>query len=189
MSSQVIISIDAIYTRFQIMPELETHMRTVAKVGEGIIEKWSSPHIRINKNEIMATLLIHDIGNIVKFKFNEHETYWKEIQKQIIQKYQSNLDHEVTKKMAVEIGSSDLVLALIQGMSLDNIFNVIQSDDYNLKICTYADLRVAPCGIVTVSERFTDLRSRYKGTAMESRYDLTIEEAALVLESQILQHI
>lgn len=48
-----------------------------------------------------------------------------------------------------------------------------------LHFCPYADLRVAPYGVVSLHQRFTGLRERYKNTALENRYEFSQKEKSL----------
>lgn len=58
--------IQEIYRRYSIPPNLERHMLQVAAVGEYICTHWSGPEL--NSQLILQALLLHDLGNIVKFK-------------------------------------------------------------------------------------------------------------------------
>lgn len=114
--------------------------------------------------------LLHDLGNIVKFKF-EHlpnlieegkEQYWREVQKEFAAKYGVDT-HEATRKIAQEVG--------VTGKLLDDI---LLSDWENLSgsleraIVIYADSRVGPFGIVSLEERLKDLRKRYGASVINA---------------------
>lgn len=189
-SIEIISSIKEIYKRFNIMPCLQLHMRTVAAVAELILSARTDDEARISKDDVIASLLLHDLGNIVKFKLGmeseEESTYWQKIQQETIAKY-GPTDHQATEKMVHELGANDRVAFLISEMGFDHLSHVIDSNNMELKICLYADQRVAPYGIVSVQQRFADLRNRYKDTALESRYTPLQEEKALLLEHQIFQ--
>ena len=135
---------------------------------------------------MIAALLLHDLGNIVKFKLGEELDYWKGIQQETIVKYGS-VDHEVTQKMLHELDVNERVAFLVSEMGFENLHRAIDSKDIELKICLYADQRVAPYGIVSISERFADLRKRYKDTPIVDRCSALQEESALLLEHQIFQ--
>ncbi|MGD0665386.1 MAG: HD domain-containing protein [Rhabdochlamydiaceae bacterium] len=183
-SLAIISSINEIYERFNIMPYLQLHMRRVAAVGELILSAESDA----SKDDVVAALLLHDLGNIVKFRLEEEDATWKKIQQEMIAKYGS-VDHGATEKMVHELGVNDRVASLIAGMGFDNLPGVIESSDRELKICLYSDQRVAPYGVVSLQERFADLRKRYKGTALASRFDEAQEERALLLEQQIFNDL
>jgi hypothetical protein len=182
-STAIISSINEIYARFNIMPSLQKHMRRVAAVGALILSGEDS---RINKNDVIAALLLHDIGNIVKFRLGDELASWQKIQQETIAKYGS-VDHEATEKMVKDLGVNKRVAWLISEMVFENLLQVIDSNDRELKICLYADQRVAPYGVVSLQERFADLRRRYEGTALASRFDVLQEKRALLLELQIFK--
>jgi hypothetical protein len=183
MESPVIISsIDEIYDRFNIMPALQLHMRRVAAVGALILS--IDRYAKINKDDVIAALLLHDIGNIVKFRLREEGESWRKIQQETIAKYGSN-DHKATEKMIHELGVNHRVASLISRMGFENLPHVIDSTDMEQKICLYADQRVAPHGVVSLQERFADLQNRYKDTTLKSRFDPEQEKRALLLEQQI----
>jgi hypothetical protein len=181
-SSVIISSINEIYDRFNIMPALQMHMRRVAAVAALILS--IDHYAKTNKNDVIAALLLHDIGNIVKFRLGEEDAPWRKIQQETIAKYGSN-DHKATEKMILELGVNNWVASLISGMGFENLPNVIDSTDMEQKICLYADQRVAPHGVVSLQERFADLQNRYKDTPLKSRFDREQEKRALILEQQI----
>lgn len=185
-SDVVILGIKNIYDRLNIMPSLRMHMMRVAAVGERIISAEADYSEKIHKDDVIAALLLHDLGNIVKFRLGEELGYWKRIQQETVAKYGS-VDHEVTQKMVHELEVNKRVVFLISEMGFENLHQVIDSNDIELKICLYADQRVAPYGIVSIRERFADLRKRYKDTSIEDRYSALQEERALLLEHQIFQ--
>ena len=167
---EIISSISSIYESLLISSGLRQHMVRVAAVGELICENWSSG-IRISRTDIIATLLIHDLGNVVKFNFDELKfwygqpkdeiDFWKEVKRDTIKKYGTSSDHEVTLQMARGLGVNARIMSLLEKMGFNNIDAVAASNDFDLKICLYADQRVGPSGIMSMSERFDDLRARY----------------------------
>lgn len=62
---QVRSSIKSIYDRFSIPRSLRLHMYRVASIAEMVCDNWKGP--RIEKDDIVAACLLHDVGNIVKF--------------------------------------------------------------------------------------------------------------------------
>jgi len=96
MNSEGIISnVGRIYAQFPITDLLRTHMLNVAGVGNYICDNWKGPEI--NKTDVVAFLLIHDLGNLVKFDLEWskiHDTeiidnyeHWKTLQNETIAKY------------------------------------------------------------------------------------------------------
>ncbi len=168
------------------MPSLQTHMIRVAAVAELILSGKADSSSKIHKEDLIAALLLHDLGNIVKFDLERELAVWKKIQQETIAQYGSD-DHEATEKMGQELGINDRVALLLSGMGFGNVHQAIDANDMELKICLYADQRVSPDGVVSIRERFSDLRKRYRGTPLEKRYDALQEEKALVLEQEIFK--
>lgn len=148
-SSTIISSINDIYERFKIMPSLQKHMKAVAAVGKLIVSTQLNSDIKKEEDDLIAALLLHDLGNIVKFNLETESADRRTLQKETIAKYGLD-DHEVTMKMIHELKVTDRVSFLISEMGFENLHYVLNSNDMSLKICLYADQRVAPYGIVSL---------------------------------------
>lgn len=169
-------------------------MRTVAAVGSLVIDKWNVSTVQLNVEDIVATLLLHDLGNIVKFNFTNRSLWngftdqeiadWRIVRDEVAAKYCSTNDHEVTNSMAAELRPGARVLFLVSAMLMENAEAILDSSDFDLKLCAYADQRVAPWGIVTLKERFSDLAGRY--TTLPRDYFVGRLELAERLESEVL---
>ena len=78
-------NISEIYEEYKIMPNLREHMLRVAGAASLICDNFTEP---LNKEEIISACLLHDMGNIIKFKldyfpeFNKPEKaeYWQNVQ-------------------------------------------------------------------------------------------------------------
>ncbi len=57
--------ISEIYEEYKIMPNLREHQLRVAAVAAQICDNFNKP---LNKKEIITACLLHDMGNIIKFK-------------------------------------------------------------------------------------------------------------------------
>ncbi|MDH5533797.1 MAG: hypothetical protein OEX81_05235 [Candidatus Pacebacteria bacterium] len=122
----------------------------------------------INKKDIVEWALLHDMGNIVKFKdfISPHmklgEDYWRKVQKKFTQKYSDDA-HQATIKIIKEMNlvNEQPILHLIE----NNDFRAISHNGYQsieTRICDYADMCVSPHGIVGFDKRIEDLIKRYK---------------------------
>ena len=120
-SQEIISSIQSIYDRFQIPPNIQDHMRRVASVGAMICDHWEGK--KISKDDIVASLLLHDLGNIVKVPLENPNSkmleqladkieYWRQVKQKTIKLYGKGA-HEATKNMMREIN----VMASIQGFN------------------------------------------------------------------------
>jgi hypothetical protein len=124
----------------------------------------------INKKAIVEWALLHDMGNIVKFKdfispqMKMGEEYWRKVQKKFIEKYGSDA-HQATLHIIKELNLTDeqSVLTLLESSD----FRAISNNGYpslETRICDYADMCVAPQGIVGFEKRIDDLIKRYNLT-------------------------
>jgi hypothetical protein len=154
-----------IYSKYQIMPNLQTHMLRVAGVGKIIAEDLCDQG---EVENIIRTTLLHDMGNILKFdltqfpKFLEPQglDYWQGVKDQYRQKYGPD-EHQASLQIAQEIGVSQRVLELIESINFSKAKENVVSMDLAKMICGYADDRVAPDGVVSLEERIADLEKRY----------------------------
>ncbi len=190
-------NIPGIYKKYNIMPQLAEHQLKVAGVAVFILDHSS---LIIERQEIITACLLHDMGNIIKFdlaqagrlypgRFSQEElAYWQEARAGQIKKYGPD-EHRASMEIAREIGVSARVLELIDCIGFQNGKVNAQSDDFGKKICAYSDMRVGLNGIISLEERFLDLRVRYgrKHMLMGGNENLRLEfEAGLrEIEKQI----
>lgn len=124
----------------------------------------------VDHQTIIETTLLHDMGNIVKFKdfispqMKMGEDYWRKVQNKFIEKYGKDA-HQATVKIIKELKlkNEKTVLPLIKLID----YRSISQNDYTsleTRICDYADMCVSPRGIVGFEKRITDLIKRYKLT-------------------------
>ncbi len=143
-------------------------MLWVAQVGVETIENWTGPNI--NQENITSVLLLHDIGNMIKFELHSNEAKkiyshselekLLPIQKKMIALYGNNADI-ANISILKEIGVSEDIIQLLTNHSFDYLPTLLDSENWNEKIVFYADLRVAPWGIVPLKKRVENLRERY----------------------------
>ncbi len=134
-------------------------MFRAAAIAELICDKWSGP--RINKEDILAVSLIHDIGNIVKFNLEtptgiklldrekkEVIENLRGVRARTVAKYGTD-DHKVTQKMAEELGiNKRLMYLLTYGGHTFTDTRLPQLDDWDVKVYAYADFRIGPFGVM-----------------------------------------
>jgi len=141
------------------------HQLRVAAIAEIICNNISVP---IDKDSVVKACLMHDMGNIIKFKleyfpeFTQPEglEYWENIQNEYIQKYGKN-EHYATVKIINELEVDSKILELVDSVGFLTAKDNKDSNDFNRKICEYADMRVIPSGVVSLEERFNDVKKRY----------------------------
>lgn len=183
-----------IYRKYGIPPNLQEHMFRVAGVVEFVLNNWDGEIL--DNNRLVKIALIHDLGNIVKFTFdnperfgmkNSEADFWKSKQKEVIIKYGSD-DHEVTEEILKEIGFDEDSAEVISSKSFAHSIETSLSKDWYIKILLYADLRVLPLNIGTLQERFNDIKDRMP--QYNKRKDLEdLFEACRKIESEIQDNL
>lgn len=181
--------ISEIYTEYKIMPNLQEHMFRVAAVASMICDNFDEP---IQKEEIITSCLLHDMGNIVKFnleyfpEFNKPEgiEYWQNVQNEFRNKY-GNEDHAVNGKIAREMSLNNRIVELIDSISFFGASENAMGKDFGKKIVEYCDDRVGPLGILSIEERIMDLRKRYVHHGDNSPLRQAFENAIRQMEKQI----
>ncbi|MGM5480055.1 MAG: HD domain-containing protein [Nanobdellota archaeon] len=165
--STIIRTIDEIYDRFSIPSFLATHMKQVAAIG-----KFLCTHLNqdLDTDCVVAALLLHDLGNVVKFDLDsplseqlcsqDEKERLRILQSDLKERYGKNAD-EATKRMVEKLKVPKKVKWLLENATWLNIEKVRDSNSIELKICAYADYRVSPKGIVSLKKRLHDLRRRY----------------------------
>jgi 5'-deoxynucleotidase YfbR-like HD superfamily hydrolase len=160
------VNLQDIYAQYHIPPGLQRHMLTVAAVGKYITDHWRGP--AIDKQAIITTLLVHDLGNLVKFDLSASAQViepilttdeWRARQKQMRKKYGSN-SHQATVEILQELGVPDETQQLAEKMDAGDICKIVH-ESLEQQICEYSDLRVTPKGVVSLEVRLEDLRDRY----------------------------
>jgi hypothetical protein len=175
-SSEVRGAIRGIYDRFKILPNLRLHMFRTASVAEIVCDNWRGPPI--NRDDIIAACLLHDIGNIVKFDLKEKDVtllgkeakrldYWRIVKRYTMRKY-GRIDHEATHNMMVELRVNKKAKFLVDHMV--DVLGKGAGRNYPLMLCGYSDDRVSPGGVMSLADRFADFAKRCrKSSSAENR--------------------
>jgi len=172
------IPITQLYKKYHVPKNLELHMFWVSALGQKIIDHWVGP--KLHQKHTVSALLLHDIGNLVKFELNS--SWWlknmqkivleetnstnflnnlKKAQTQMIKKYGKNSELAnvaILKEIGVEKG----IIELIEDHSWERLTVALNTENWEEKIVEYCDLRVIPNGLTTVENRMNDLRQRYQ---------------------------
>lgn len=184
--------ISDIYTKYKIMPNLQEHMLRVAAVASLICDNFNEI---LSKEEIITACLLHDMGNIIKFKWDSSLgllepklEYWKKVQSEYIEKYGEDV-HGATLSILRELGLEQIIY-IIESFDSDNPYNsdnILKNNNWVVKICLYSDERVAPFGVASVDDRLTENRKRLenRGIIMSEEKYLFIKNSLLALEQQI----
>ncbi len=185
-----------LYQKYSIIPLLQQHMMRVASVATLILDNLKTPLTQTERELVVKTCLLHDMGNIIKFKLDEFASdipngvlnFWQEKQAEYKVKY-GDTAHKATLAILTEIGVSDRVKQITDSISFDLAEKNTLSHDLPLKICAYSDLRVLPGGVGTLTERLSDLEIRYSDKYPDMRQKVRrkkFDGFAKILESQVL---
>ncbi len=153
------------YDQFKTPPWLQRHQLEVAAVGLYVVDHWQGP--KLNKRALKEALLLHDMGNIVKFSrpflgvAKKDLAYWEGVQDEVIAKY-GKITHDVTEAIVKEIGVSKETFEIVRQMRFADNGQPL-SESWEAKIADFADTCVTPKGIEGFEVRITDLLERYKG--------------------------
>lgn len=176
MSAATYITAETIFQRYQLPELLQKHLWRTASLMELLVRHWHGPEL--NQPVLIETMLLHDLGNLVKFDLSvtaplpllspqEIEKY-RALQAEWHHKYGTVVD-AVTVQLITE-------LRLVNGPAMSQIIlehtdgtqaSTVNHDDWMQKLCDYTDFRIAPQGLVTLQERFADLGKRYAGRAAD----------------------
>lgn len=179
-----------IYREYKIMPQLQEHQLRVAGVAFLVCESFEGD---INKQDIVTACLLHDMGNIIKFDLAKAGNYinenidldfWLGVQIEFKKKYGSN-EHSAHGLIAKEIGVSERIIELIDCIRFLEAPATAAGQDFGKKIVQYSDDRVGPKGVISLEERFADLRNRYKKHSNNSPERDNFENAIRQIEKQI----
>jgi len=169
-SSEIIQNIKQIYDDYSIPANLRRHMIWVANVAELLCDNCKE---KVNKEDIIAACLIHDLANLIKMNFELHTgvdlldkedqeklDFYKQRQDKMKLKFGLNAEH-ANPIIAKELGASERVIELVSHKPFEICGDKLLSNDVEEVIAAYADLRVEPKGIVSMKERMEDFDKRY----------------------------
>lgn len=155
------------YKKYQIPPNLQRHQLQVAAVATQLINHFPAKK-ELNKRNIQAAMLLHDMGNIIKFDLSlspellggKGLEYWKGIQDQFIHKYGRD-EHKATLAIAQELAVPERVIYLIDQVGFNKSISNLNCKDWEVWIVAYSDSRVTPYGVTSLLERLDDGVKRY----------------------------
>ncbi len=186
--------ITEVYQEYKITPNLQLHQFRVAAVAQQICGLVPFP---VDTESVVMACLLHDMGNIIKFRIrlfpelleNKDIEYWEDVQKEYIKKYGQD-EHHATLFIAKELGVNDAVYQVMDAIGFHNWCHTKQSGDWERKIATYADSRVAPHGVVSLNDRLEDANRRYQNNSQEAnRVRDTLYDCGREIEKEIFEHL
>lgn len=147
--------------------------------------------LSIDKNAVVSACLLHDMGNLIKVKFEsapelfepEGIGYWQEIQAEMVDMYGDV--GSATRAIVHEIAPLPVVEETIEDALFSKMATIAESGTREAKLLEYADMRVALHGISSMKERFDDIRERYVPMHHTGEYIDKLEAAAAKIESEL----
>ena len=184
-------TITEIYKKHKIMPNLQLHMLRVAAVAKYIADNATE---HLDTNSIIKATLLHDMGNIIKFKLGylpealqpEGLGYWQGVKNEFVAKY-GNDEHIATHKIAEELGLKSREMELLDAIGFAQSPQNSSHSDLEKKICAYSDYRVSPSGVTTLEVRLRDSQKRFllnKNVTDQDRFE-ELSEGMRKIEKQI----
>jgi len=185
----------AVYSSYQIMSNLKLHMLRVTGVAKILCDELVKVGVVIDTENVIAACLLHDMGNILKFDLTvfpeslepQGPAFWHEVQTSFQAKYGS-FAHPATIKIVEEIGVNERVKELIDAISFNREKLNWESADFAKKVCAYADMRVAPQGVVSMKDRLADGRKRYSHKK-EDTFSYVMAAYVQKIETQIFEKV
>ena len=150
------------------MPSLQLHMLRVAGVAQ-ILMEYLQDSVALDEYSVLTACLLHDLGNITKFDFErfpqffepEGTAYWRDVKQKVKAEYGES-PRLATAAMCRELGIPEEVIQLIAAFDFSDARKNYEGNDWTRQICAYADMRVAPHGVVTLFERLNEAQQRYR---------------------------
>lgn len=175
--------IAAVYRAYRVPPNLQMHLLRAAAVGALICDNWVGPPL--DRHDVVVTLLLHDIGNIVKADYEQFThlfpeewqnlAYWKAVQAAVRERF-GDRDQEVALKMAEELGTTPRILDLLRRKQFVMNRETLAASDWELKVCAYSDQRVSPLGVRPLTDRLYEAKARYVNIPRASVNDPRFDE-------------
>ena len=146
---------------------------------------------------VLLECLFHDMGNIVKSDLDyfpdfiqpEGREYWESVKKDFLEKYGAE-QHTVNAAIAREIGLPQSAIEIMNSSGFGKVKTILENGSIELKICQYADMRVGPHGVLSLRDRLSEGRERYKKkkSSFSTRSDAefqSLAQAAHDLEEEL----
>ncbi len=151
-----------IYKKYQIPPNLIRHQLEVTVVGRFVCDHWVGESV--DTELITRALLLHDMGNIIKFKrpflgeLEKDLLHWEKVQEKYFKKYGQDVAC-ATDQIVRELGCAAEAKIITEMTAF--LSKVSRSISDTVRICEFADCCVTPEGIVGYETRLVDLQVRY----------------------------
>ena len=158
-----------VYQHYQIPPNLQQHQLRVAGITYLIAKHWQAQP-KIDPVLMARVGLVHDMGNILKFGLNSKTakrygltnlSKWQQVQQEFRRQYGPD-EVKATFAICRELDLEQELAILQREHQIYDPPKIAQSpNNWPVKIFLYADMRVAPQGIVSLEKRLKDFFARY----------------------------
>ncbi len=189
-------TVQDVFEHYRIMPILQLHQLRVAAVGKTTCDHFDRA---LDMQSVTLACLFHDMANIIKSDLSvfpealepKGREYWEGVKKEFIEQYGKS-EHHAALAIAHEIGLSESVIRLIDGIGFSQLENTRDRGSFELKIVEYSDCRVSPHGVTSMDARLEDAKVRYANKFSDmpeapERFNELLQ-AAHDVERQIFTH-
>jgi hypothetical protein len=185
-------AITDVYKEYKIMRNLQMHQLQVAAVAMQICESLDTD---FDRKDMITMCLIHDMGNIIKFKIDKYPElnepegtpYWQSVQDEYKRKYGDN-EHHATVAIAQELSVPAFV---VDSFAVTDLFaekDTVEGDSFFNKFFCYCDNRVAFNGVVSLEEKKADNYKRYKDRPDIEKHMVNREKNLKQIEQEVFSH-
>lgn len=154
------------YEKYFTPKNLQEHMLRVASLSKIICDNWIGS--KIDMEAVIKACSLHDIAKPMTFDVSKQAQYGaspieianlENLQKLIKISYGS-VEHEATIKMCQDVGMDKKSVNFVKNLEWKYIPRLFKNNDIESLIPIYCDMRIGPKGILSLQERFDDLKKR-----------------------------
>jgi len=156
----------SVYSKFLTPQNLQQHMLRVASLAQIISNYWQ--RIKIDQKAIIQCCLLHDIAKPITFDIAKQAQFGmstndiknlKKLQNLLITNYGQN-EHAALINICRELGLSSTTISLVNNLEWKYISRLLAEKNLDSLITIYCDMRISPKGVLTLKERFDELKER-----------------------------
>jgi hypothetical protein len=159
-------NIAQIYEKYLVPKNLQQHMLRVASLVKIILDHWTGQNL--DSGAIVQACILHDIAKPMNFDLAKQAQFGMsqteidslgKLQHRLKSTYGDN-EHEATVGICREISCSAKAVKIVNDLEWSYIPSLLSKNDFESLIPIYGDMRIGPNGILTLQQRFDDLRAR-----------------------------
>jgi hypothetical protein len=166
-----------VYKKYNIMPNLQEHQLRVGAVASVIYKSLTQEKfVGARHRDLLTACLLHDMGNIIKFKLGdlhffgeEGIDFWEPVKQEFIKKYGSN-EHVATISIARELNVPPSVFSVLENIGFSKSPKNLEEKVLVNMVACYSDQRVGPYGVLSLKERIEDGRKRFLSRVTDSNF-------------------